>query len=104
MNQGPTQAVRRVYSHFRHPLASHPFSNSSAENFCTAHVRARVRIATSSSADSVSTVRNASANVSGVVAWNPVGSPSNGTTMSSSGPPDACATTIAPAAYKTSKS
>ncbi len=79
----------QIHNHSRHPLASHPFTNSSSENLFTATVRALVRIAKSSSGESVRTVWNASANCSEDLAWYPVGSPSRGTMMSNNGPPEA---------------
>ena len=87
-----------VHNHRLHPLASHDFSNSSSENRRTAHSLARARIARSFAGGSAKTAWNASANVAGDVAWKTVGAPSKGTTMSRRGPPEACATGIAPAA------
>ena len=55
-----------------HPLWFHPLSNSSSENCWTAHARARQRIASSSSGDSVRAACIASANSCGVCAWNPI--------------------------------
>ena len=52
-------------------VSSHPFSNSSWEKRCTAHVRALVLSATSASSLRLNTLSNVSAYVSVDVAWKP---------------------------------
>ena len=58
--------------HAFHPDALHPFSNSSSEKRCTAHVRARRRSWSSSSGLMLRTVWKWSAYSSGEVAWKPI--------------------------------